>query len=122
MSESVEYRVCRVEDVPPGEKRTYTVKNIPIVLIHSKAGAFYAIYSTCPHQHGNLGLGALGGLTEASQPGDEFRYVREGEILRCPWHGFSFDVTTGTCLTEPHKLRVRTYDVHVHDQQVYLEL
>lgn len=116
------YHICNIHDVPRGEKRSYTVKNIPIVLIHSNRGEFYAIYAICPHQRGNLGYGALGGLTEASQPGEPFHYVREGEILRCPWHGFSYDVTTGTCLTAPDTLRVKTYPVTVHDGEVYLEL
>ena len=116
------YHICNIDDVPRGEKRAYTVKNIPIVLIRSNTGEFYAIYAICPHQRGNLAYGALGGLTEASEPGEPFRYVREGEILRCPWHGFSYDVTTGTCLTAPDTLRVKTYPVKVHDGEVYMEL
>ena len=118
----MKYHVCNVQDVPRGEKRTFTVKNIPIVLIHSNQDEFYAIYSICPHQHGNFGYGALGGLTAASEPGAEFCYIREGEILRCPWHGFSFDVTTGACLTAPEKLRVKTYPVVLQDDNVFLEL
>ena len=116
------YRVCNVQDVPPGEMRTYTVKNIPVLVIHSKKGEFYAIYRICPHQRSDLAYGALGGLTDATQPGSEFRYTREGEILRCSWHGFSFDVTTGACLTEPYKLRVRTYPISVQEEEVFLEV
>ncbi|HZP80657.1 MAG TPA: Rieske 2Fe-2S domain-containing protein, partial [Chthonomonadaceae bacterium] len=38
---------------------------------------------------------------------------REGEILRCPWHGWEFDLLTGRSLFNPHKIRVRTYEVTV---------
>ncbi|GCE30367.1 hypothetical protein KDA_58510 [Dictyobacter alpinus] len=118
----MQYHVCHESDIPRGERRSYTVKNIPITLIHSEHGEFYAIYSICPHQRGPLGEGTLTGLTEANQPGDEFGYSRAGEIIRCPWHSFAFDVTTGSCLTAPDKYRVRTYQVKVDKQEVFLEI
>lgn len=116
------YHVCSEQDVPVGEKRAYTVKNIPLVVVHSQPGAFYAIYGYCPHQRAPLCDGVLGGQTVASEPGQAFQYTRAGEILRCPWHGFSFDVTTGACLTAPEELRIKTYPLSVDDQQIYLDL
>lgn len=118
----MQYHICNVQDIPPGEKRSFTVKNIPLVLVHSKQGKLYAIYGFCPHQRSPLAAGVLGGLTVAAGPGNTFDYIREGEILRCPWHGFSYDVTTGTCLAETKKLRVKTYPVSIVDQEVFLEL
>ena len=118
----MQYRVCHVEEIPCGEKRSYTIKNVPVVVVHSQQGEFYAIYGVCPHQRGPLGAGVLGGLTEAAQPGEPFQYVREGEVLRCPWHSFSFDVTTGACLTVPEKLRVKTYPLTISDHEVFLDM
>ncbi len=118
----MEYHICCKEDVPVGQMRTYTVKNFPVVVVHSKKGEFYAIYGFCPHQRSLLGQGILGGLTEAGGPGEEFSYSREGEIIRCAWHGFDYDVTTGSCLTAPEKLRVKTYPVVIKGQEVYLEI
>jgi nitrite reductase (NADH) small subunit len=118
----MKYRVCHVQEIPSGEKQGFTIKNIPIVIVHSKQGEFYAIYGLCPHQRSALAAGALGGLTVASQPGEAFQYVREGEILRCPWHGFSYDVTTGACLSEAKKLRVKTYPLSIINQEVFLEM
>ena len=43
----------------------------------------------------------------------EYEVVREGEIVRCPWHGWEFDILSGRSWFNPHKLRVRTYDVVV---------
>ena len=45
--------------------------------------------------------------------------VKDGQIVRCPWHNWEFDVTTGQNLADP-KRRVRTYDVDVDDGKVYL--
>ena len=38
--------------------------------------------------------------------------MREGEILRCPWHGWEFELSTGR-LVAPLRERVKTYDVTV---------
>lgn len=117
----MKYQVCQVEEVPRGEKRSFTIKNIPVVVIHNQKGEFYAIYDRCPHQRAVLSDGKLCGLTVADQPGAIFEYHREGEILRCPWHGFSFDVTTGACLTA-EKMRVKAYPLTIEDQKIFLDV
>jgi nitrite reductase/ring-hydroxylating ferredoxin subunit len=41
--------------------------------------------------------------------------------VRCPWHGWEFDITTGQSVFNPHKMRVKTYAVTVepvaHEQE-----
>ena len=39
--------------------------------------------------------------------------TREGEIVRCPWHGWEFDITNGRSVFNPHRLRVRSYPVTI---------
>ena len=34
-------------------------------------------------------------------------------MLRCPWHGWEFDVKTGQSWFDPAHIRVRTYQVSV---------
>ena len=43
--------------------------------------------------------------------------VRDGEIIRCPWHLWEFDILTGGCLVDP-KVRVKTYPVRIEDGEV----
>jgi len=40
---------------------------------------------------------------------------REGCILRCPWHGWEFDIATGESVFNPHGPGVETYPVAVAD-------
>ena len=47
-----------------------------------------------------------------SRPG-EYIWACDGEIVRCPWHGWEFDITTGRSIFNPHKMRVKTYEVTV---------
>ena len=43
----MKYRVCEVGEIPRGQKRSYTIKNVPIVITHSQSDEFYAIYARC---------------------------------------------------------------------------
>ncbi len=44
------------------------------------------------------------------EPG-EFAVARDGEILRCPWHGWEFNLKTGKSVFNPHDVWVRSYPV-----------
>src|SRR5262249_25516134 len=68
--------------------------------------------NACPHQGGPLCRGKLSGLAVPGPPG-QYRYLRRGEILRCPWHGWEFDVRTGQSYVDPLRSRVRTYPVEL---------
>jgi nitrite reductase/ring-hydroxylating ferredoxin subunit len=48
-------------------------------------------------------------------------YGRDGEIVRCAWHGWEFDIATGRALVDPH-VRARTYPVTVADGNVVMTL
>jgi len=50
-------------------------------------------------------------------PPGEYRWGREGEILRCPWHGWEFDITSGRSIFNPHRTRVKTYEVTVEAKE-----
>jgi nitrite reductase/ring-hydroxylating ferredoxin subunit len=60
------------------------------------------------------------GLVEAPEPGD-YRYSRPGEILRCPWHGWEFDVRTGRSWCDPARIRTKTYEVGVEPGRSLVE-
>ena len=80
--------------------------------IFNVAGTFYALWSSCPHKAAPLCRGQLTGLIRGPAP---YQYVveRQGEILRCPWHGWEFDVTNGQSVFNPYRMRVKCYDVTV---------
>jgi nitrite reductase/ring-hydroxylating ferredoxin subunit len=41
--------------------------------------------------------------------------------VTCPWHAFSFDLTTGACMVDPD-LRVPVYPVVVEGADLLVEL
>jgi 3-phenylpropionate/trans-cinnamate dioxygenase ferredoxin subunit len=107
--------VARVADIPPGERCIVDVAGRSIG-VFNVGGRFFAVRNSCPHQGGPLCLGPTVGLATSRRPG-EIAYTREGEILRCPWHGWEFDLETGRSIFDPHRTRVKRYTVEVEELQ-----
>jgi nitrite reductase (NADH) small subunit len=42
-------------------------------------------------------------------------------VVRCPWHGFEYDVETGRCPADPVHGRIRVYPVSVEEGYVTVE-
>lgn len=103
--------VAPAEELPAGARKLVEIGGRRIA-IFNVGGALYAILDRCPHQGGSLYRGALTGLVESSEPG-EYRYSRPGEIVRCPWHGWEYDLATGQSWCDPRRMRVKTYEVEI---------
>ena len=111
--------VARAADIPPGGRKLVTVRGRPIA-VFNLGGTFYGLLNRCPHQGGPMCEGVLTGLIEADTPGT-YRYSRVGEVLRCPWHGWEFDIRTGQSWCEPGKVALRNYSVEVAPGQLVVE-
>ena len=105
--------VATARDIPPGGRKLVRVNGRDIAIFNI-GGEFFGLLNRCPHQGGNLSQGTLIGLVEAPEPGD-YRYSRPGEILRCPWHGWEFDVRTGQSFCDPARIRAMRYEVEVEE-------
>lgn len=103
--------VCRLSELPPGERRIVTIAGRSIGVLNV-GGTLHALRNSCPHQNAPLCLGLIRGTTLPSRP-YEVHYGRENEIIKCPWHGWEFEIATGRSVFNPHKVRVRTYGVTV---------
>jgi nitrite reductase/ring-hydroxylating ferredoxin subunit len=101
--------VAPVAEIPPGTRRLINVRGRPIAIFNI-AGEYFGLLNRCPHQGGALCEGVLTGLLESAEPG-QYTYSRQGEILRCPWHGWEFDIRTGQSYCDPEKMKVRAYPV-----------
>jgi NAD(P)H-dependent nitrite reductase small subunit len=94
-------RVAATGDIPRGEGRMYEVGGQQVALFNC-AGTFYAIDNTCKHQGGPLAEGEL-----------------EGTVVTCPWHGWTYDITSGQS-PDDDDCRVAKYEVKVEGGDVYV--
>ena len=111
------HEVARAGEVPAGSRKRVTVGGRDIVLFNV-GGEFFALADRCPHQGGRLSEGVLVGKLEAREPGS-YAWSRPGEIVRCPWHGWEFDLRTGATSCEPARLRTRIFDVSVEPVETF---
>jgi nitrite reductase/ring-hydroxylating ferredoxin subunit len=113
------YVVARAEELPVGARKIVKAGGREIGVFHTQAGLF-AVRNSCPHQAAPLCLGLVTGTTLPSAPG-VYEYGMEGQVLRCPWHGWEFDLCTGRGLYDATgKDRVATYEVKVEGDEVVL--
>ena len=72
------------------------------IAIFLSGGEVFAIKNQCPHMGGDLGEGPL-----------------EGDIVRCPEHGWKFSIKTGK-MPETEVVAVRTYEVKIDGDDVLI--
>lgn len=103
--------VAAVADLPPGTRKLIEAEGRRIAVFNVR-GEYFALNDRCPHEGGSLCAGKLSALTVSKEPG-VYEWTREDEFIRCPWHGWEFDLRTGRSVCDPRTMRVRLYDVRV---------
>jgi 3-phenylpropionate/trans-cinnamate dioxygenase ferredoxin subunit len=49
----------------------------------------------------------------------EYRYGRDQQLLRCPWHGWQFELRSGRSITD-ERTGVPSYPVEVVDGEIHI--
>lgn len=107
------FEICPTSEIPPGGRKIIEVKNISIGIFNVE-GEFYALHNKCPHQFAPLCRGKITGATQSDKPG-EFEWTKDNEVVRCPYHGWEFDILSGESIFNPHKVRTRTFETEVEE-------
>ena len=103
--------VARTSEIPVGGNKVVSIGDREIVVFHVN-GAYFALLNRCPHEGAPLARAACVAHLTSPEPG-QFRRSRVGEMLRCAWHGWEFDMRTGQSYCDPQRTRVRTFPVEV---------
>ena len=117
--------VAPAAEIEPGQRRIVVpFRGRAGIGVFNVGGAFYALRNLCPHKSGPLCTGRVSGRIVADAPPsdrpllvEDYEVERDGEIIRCPWHLWEFEIATGRCLVDP-KARVKTYPVRIEDGMV----
>jgi len=96
-------RVAEKSDLTDGSGKVVNVDGRSIALFRVK-DEYFALANVCLHRGGPLGEGSLNGST-----------------ITCPWHGWKFDVRTGSFTVIP-TLKVPTYKVKEQNGSVMIEI
>jgi nitrite reductase (NADH) small subunit len=89
-------RLGHLDEIPPGEGRTYAVDGEMVAVFRLRDGSLRAVQAVCPHRGGPLADGQI-----------------DLKVVVCPLHLHAFDLNTGCSLSGQDDLTV--YDVGVDD-------
>ena len=93
-------RFCKLEEVPPGGKKSLKVNGTWVLVCNTKERMF-AVSGICSHQRKPLFSGR----------------VRNGKIT-CPVHGARFDLATGAALELPATKPIPVYALRLVDDWI----
>ncbi|MBU8906305.1 Rieske (2Fe-2S) protein [Desertibacillus haloalkaliphilus] len=110
--------VCKKTDLNPGEMMESTFGKHSIVVARASDGEYYAFLNRCIHQGAALSKGKICGAPEPTDNLGEYDFKREGDILRCPWHGREFDIKNEGCMLANSKFKLKNFKVKVEDENV----
>jgi nitrite reductase (NADH) small subunit len=96
--------VCSQSELPPSGQVKEVVFSGRSLCVANVDGAFCVLDGTCPHEGGPLGEGTL----------------EEGRVV-CPWHGYAFDVRTGSSQDDPG-MRAEVLEAKVEDGTLRVKL
>jgi nitrite reductase (NADH) small subunit len=111
--------LCRVDEVPIGSHRLFDIGKFGIGLFNV-GGQYFALLNYCPHRGGPLCQGKVTGTSDVDEA-NAVCWVKEGEIIRCPWHGWEFSIKDGCSITSPVR-KVRTYPVRQEGDYVVIDI
>ncbi|MBZ9706750.1 Rieske (2Fe-2S) protein [Mesorhizobium sp. B2-1-8] len=110
---------CKVAEVTTERPKIVTFGRISVGIFELHDG-YAALLNICPHRAGQLCEGPVCGTTRQTNK-TEFVYERAGELVRCAWHGWEFEIRSGKCLVDD-RLKARTFPVHRDGEDLYVEL
>ena len=96
------HRVASAAGLRDGEPFTVDLAGTPIAL-YRLDGRIHAIDDICTHEFAVLSQG----------------FVEHG-VIECPLHAAQFDIATGRCLSGPASSDLRTYEVRLEGDDVYV--
>ena len=99
-----DYSLLGAGPVPEGAARTWPLPGSPdqVVAVFRRNGELFAMDNACAHEDGPIGEGSIRGTT-----------------VRCPYHDWEYDFTTGACLTDPER-RQSCWKVREVQGQIWL--
>ena len=97
-------RVASLGEIPPGSVLGVEIDDEPVCLANAD-GEIYAIRDNCTHQDYPMHEGTI-----------------EGSEIECAWHGARFDLASGRATRLPALKPIRTYEVKVEGNDIFVAL
>lgn len=90
-------------EIPDGTAKMVEVRGKNLAVFHQGRN-YFAIDNDCTHLGGSISEGE-----------------REGNVVTCPWHGATFDISSGKALSGPASRDLTSYKVRVQGDDIEIE-
>lgn len=111
-------KVAEADDLQDGGRMIVRAGELELGLFRI-GGRYYAWRNVCPHAAAPVCAGPVRG-TRLPSGVYEYEYGLDGQVLRCPWHGWEFDLASGRHLAEGSRAKLRGYPVEADEAGVYV--
>lgn len=121
MSETKEVSVGSADEFPIDTLRIVNAGSREIGVVRRADGSVNAVRNWCPHKGAEVCKTKMTGTMLPGPPGT-LEWGHEGQIIRCPWHGFEFDIRDGTRPYSDSKMRLRVYPARIDNGMILVDL
>ncbi|MCK1993222.1 Rieske (2Fe-2S) protein [Peribacillus muralis] len=118
MSQLNRIEVCTFDQLEQERSKVVKINEYEIA-IKNVNGKLYAFQNKCPHMGAPMVCGHVTGTMIPSEP-HQYIYGCKDEIIRCPLHGWEFEMETGKSLFDPERMKIKTFDVFQEEGMVVL--
>jgi nitrite reductase/ring-hydroxylating ferredoxin subunit len=100
-----EHRVTGAGKLPRGQIERAVIGDVPVCLVHTDDGTFFAVSDTCSHEQTPLS--------------DGWAY---DHLIECPLHAAVFDLETGAAVALPATEPIATYRVALEGEDLLVDV
>jgi nitrite reductase/ring-hydroxylating ferredoxin subunit len=93
-----------IGDFAPGQGRMVTVNGRHVALFRL-GDEFFALDNLCLHRGGPICEG----------------FIDHQDVVTCPWHGWSYEVRTGTMVQDP-RVGLSKHEIQLDGDQIFVRL
>lgn len=111
------HRIASTDELNEDGARVITEVSGQEIAVFRHDGEYYALANFCVHQSGPLCEGEVTGDFRLGEDGWSWEHDDDEKYIRCPWHGWVFDITTGEN-TSDDRYAVPTYDVELEGDDI----
>ena len=121
MSDDKQINLGAVDGFPVDGFRIVTIGRLEVGVLRRGDGRVQAVRNLCPHKGAPMCKFKPTGTMIPGPPGT-LQWGHEGDILRCPWHGFEFDIGTGLRPYTDSRMRLRVYPARVENGDIIVDM
>ncbi len=112
-------KVCMASEVREGTPTMVSLGRREIGILRY-GDSFHAVLNFCPHAGAPIARGRVEAIVLGNEPGALPDCDHDRPVLKCPWHHWEFDLTSGASVC-PIKPRIKMFPLKVENGDIWID-